>query len=110
MELEAKGTGEKWEKIIIPAIAEDDDEYRKMGESFFEKRFPKELLDIIKADNPVNFSTQYQQSPTNKESQEFHEEWFRYYDLAPQNMRVFTACDPAFKKGMENDFTAIITA
>jgi hypothetical protein len=25
-------------------------------------------------------------------------------------MRVFTACDPAFKKGMENDFTAIITA
>jgi hypothetical protein len=28
----------------------------------------------------VNFECQYQQNPISKETQEFHEEWWRYYD------------------------------
>jgi hypothetical protein len=32
----------------------------------------------------VYFSTQYQQNPIAKDSQEFHQEWFKYYDNIPQ--------------------------
>jgi hypothetical protein len=80
LELERLGTGEKWEKLIIPAIAEQDDKHRKTGESFFEKRFPLKLLTQLKTEQPITFSTQYQQNPVDKDSQEFHEEWFRYYN------------------------------
>ena len=54
----------------------------------------------MKAESPVIFSTQYQQNPVNKETQEFHEEWFRYYnqEQLPKKLRIFTACDPAFSK------------
>lgn len=81
LEQERLGIGEKWETLVIPAIAEKDDEFRKAGESFFPKRFPLHILNTIKAKTPVTFSTQYQQNPVNKDTQEFHEERFRYYAM-----------------------------
>lgn len=109
---------EKREKVVIKAIAEEDDENRKKGDSFFEKRFPIELLHMMKRKSQetdwwIVFSSQYQQEPTNKETQEFHEEWFKYHWTdgiqTPANLRIFTAVDPAFKQGQENDETSIIT-
>lgn len=112
MEKQRLWTGEEWEELIIPAIAEKDDEYRKAGESFFKKRFPIDILHKMKTSNPVVFSTQYQQNPVNKDTQEFHEEWFRYYtsDQLPKWARVFTACDPAFSKKDSADYSCIMTA
>lgn len=104
--------GDDWEELIIPAIAEKDDEYRQAGESFFEKRFPINILHQMKVQSPIVFSTQYQQNPVNKDTQEFHEEWFRYYndEQLPKNLRIFTACDPAFSKNQSADNTSIMTA
>lgn len=107
--IEQEDHWEKREKLIIPAIAEDDDQYRKKGESFFEKRFPIEMLNQMQKQDPLVFSSQYQQEPTNKETQEFHEERFRYYDQLPAWLRIFTVVDPAFKTWQENDQTAIMT-
>lgn len=110
--------GEKREKVIIKAIAEEDDEYRKKWDSFFEKRFPVELLHMVKRKSQetdwwIVFSSQYQQEPTNKDTQEFHEERFKYHWTdtlpTPPNLRIFTTVDPAFKQGQENDETSIIT-
>jgi hypothetical protein len=60
------------------------------------------------------FASQYQQNPVDKESQEFHEEWFRYHGTenvpTPGKLRIFTTCDPAFKQGQENDNSCIMTA
>lgn len=113
MDLEAKW-GEKWDKLIIPAIAEEDEPNRKQWESFFEKRFPKGILAEYRRENSIMFSCQYQQNPVDKETQEFHEERFRYHwewgQETPQNLRVFTTCDPAFKTGQENDNSCIMTA
>lgn len=109
MQKEAEGLGEKWHRIIIPAIAEKDDAYRKEGESFHEERFPIEFLRNLQNRDKVNFSCQYQQTPISKESQEFHEEWFRYYEYIPMGGRIFTACDPAFTKNKTSDYSAIIT-
>lgn len=80
LEAERLGLGEERHKLIIPAITEKDSEYVKTGESFFEKRFPKDMLAKMKQESPIIFSTQYQQDPVNKDSQEFHEERFRYYN------------------------------
>jgi predicted phage terminase large subunit-like protein len=115
LEKESNWTWEKWEKLIIPSIAEVDDEYRKMWESFFEKRFPIRILRQLKQEKAITFSCQYQQNPVNKETQEFHEERFRYHGQwtgveTPLRLRVFTTCDPAFKKGQHNDNSCIMTA
>lgn len=108
---ELEGKGEKWEHIEIKAIAEQDEKHRQKGESYHEERMPLEALEKMKLNDSVVFSTQYQQSPTNKDSQEFHEEFFRYYDVddLPKGLRVYTIIDPAFKKKEHNDETAIIT-
>lgn len=104
---------EKREKVVIRAIAEEDDEYRKQGESFFEKRFPLAMLYELKKASPQTFSSQMQQEPTNKETQEFHEERFRYHwtELTPTPswLRIFTTVDPAFKQGQHNDNSCITT-
>lgn len=106
------GTWDEWETLVIPAIAEADDEYRKKWESFFESRFPIDFLNQMRTspETKQTFSTQYQQNPVNKDTQEFHEEWFRYYNDIPEKWRIFTACDPAFSKKQSADYTAIVTA
>lgn len=75
-----------------------------------------EQLRILKQEDQQTFSTQYQQQPVNKETQEFHEGFFRYHSHdgqtgveTPMNGRIFTTCDPAFKQGMENDNSCVMT-
>lgn len=111
LEKEANGSGEKWEKIVLPAIAEKDEPpYRQVGQALQENRYPLESLEKLKQSlGNVNFSCQYQQNPIAKESQEFHEEWFKYYESAPAHGRTFTTVDPAFTKKTSSDYTAIVT-
>ena len=113
-EQEATGEWEKWERVVIKAIADEDEPpYRKQWESFFPKRFPLWKLYYKKSKKKETFAAQYQQQPTNKETQEFHEEWFKYYGTedkpAPPWLRVFTTVDPAFKQGQENDESCVMT-
>lgn len=114
LDQETKWIGENRHKIIVPAIAEVDDEYRMKWESFFPKKFPIEFLEGLRWQDSAWFACQMQQQPVDKESQEFHEERFRYYgewsEELPKNLRVFTTVDPAFKVWEENDQTCIMTA
>lgn len=99
---------EKWEEVVIPAIAEVKDDYRDKGESISTKRVPIEVLEDMRKNNPIVFSTQYQQDPVNKDTQEFHEEWYRYFDDAPEAGRIFAMLDPANKTKSSNDESTII--
>ena len=108
-----ENTGEKWHKIIVPAIQYDADGNEV---SYHPERFPLTALKKIQANNPTDFTTQYMQEPMNKDTQEFHEEFFQYYEElpkrvngTPEQLRVFTVVDPAFKTNEQNDETAIIT-
>lgn len=104
------GTGEKWDILEFPAIAVKDDDFRKIGDALDPERFPLLSLETLrKSLGNVNFSCQYQQNPIAKESQEFHEEWFKYYDQMPSHGRIFTSVDPAFSKKNLADSTSIIT-
>lgn len=110
LERESKGL-EKWDQIILPAISEKEDEYRKEGEPLDPLRYPIKSLEVLKQGmSTAVFSCQYQQNPIAKESQEFHEEWFKYYDSIPSGGRIFTTCDPAFTQKKASDYTAIVTA
>lgn len=109
-------TWEVFDVLSIPAIAVEDDEYRKVWESFFEARFPITMLHTMKAQDAAWFSTQYQQNPVDIDSQEFSHDWYRYHSHdwdfgkeTPKNWRIFTAVDPAFKTNQYNDETSIIT-
>ena len=101
--------GMEWDTLVIPAIATHNEQHRKVGEPIHPERFPLSALELIRSNNPSVFSTQYQQEPTNKESQEFHEEFFRYYTEIPKGLRVFTVVDPGFKTKEHNDPTCIMT-
>lgn len=103
-------TWENFEIVTIKAIAEEDELYRKKWESFFSKRFPLHILNVLLKEDPDVFRTQYQQTPAWTWGNEFFREWFRYYDHFPKDWRVFTAVDPAFKDNEWNDYVAITTA
>ena len=67
------------------------------------------MLRSMQKETPVTFSTQYMQEPVNAETQEFHQEWFRYYTEVPKWWRIFTAVDPAFSKSETADNSSIVT-
>ena len=110
---------EKWEKIIIPAISESEEIYdtrywkikRPENNLLLSKKLSRAKLEILKKQDPQTYSSQYQQQPINKETQEFHEEWFRYFDNIPtENWKILTTVDPAFSKNKESDESVITTA
>lgn len=110
-------TGYDWKLLSFPAIATEKEEYqlnwewigREEWEPLDKERMPLDALEKIKETmGNVYFSTQYQQNPLDKESQEFHEEWFQYEDY-PGRGRIFTTVDPAFTKNKHSDDSAIVT-
>ena len=73
----AKG-GEPWKVLSFPAIAEEDEEFRKKGEPLFPERYDLEALNRIKAgtEDEVGLGSRmwnamYQQRPTAREGEIF---------------------------------------
>lgn len=108
--------GEPWTVITLPAIAEEDDEYRKEGEALWANHFTIENLEATKKDiGTYEFASQYQQNPVNRETQIFKEEMFRYIGINEVMKKVtncFITIDTQGKhKGESNskksDFTGI---
>ncbi len=113
-------TWEDFTVLSLPAICEEQEIYetrygqivREPWEPLAPSRFSLWDLDLIKKSYwIVNFDCQYQQNPIAKWSQEFHEEYFKYYDELPttQYWRVFTTVDPAFSKNKTADNSVITT-
>ena len=78
-----KKGGEQWEVISFPAVAEQDEEFRKKGEALHPERWPIEYLDKIKtgtSDEPGVgsrvWASLYQQRPSAAEGNIFkREDW-----------------------------------
>jgi len=101
-----------WDYITFPAIAEEDEEFRKKGEALWPNRFPIE--DLRKKENslgPYDFSALYQQKPIPSGKQEFKKIWFKYYDpihLIGRNLEHYTVLDLGGEEE-NNDETAVLT-
>jgi hypothetical protein len=101
---------DKWTVITFPAIAIEDEPYRKKGEALWPERFPIEKLK--KTENtlgPYEFASLYQASPITSANQEFKPEWIKtrsWTEVEALDTRLFVSIDPGGKEA-ENDYTGI---
>lgn len=104
-------SGESWEIITLPAIAEHDEEFRKEGEALWADYYTIDNLNKVKLEiGNYEFQSQYQQNPVNRETQIFKEEMFRYIDLDEVKNKL-TSCyitiDSALSKKKNSDSTGV---
>lgn len=102
-----KNDGDKWTKLIIPAIAEENDVLgRKVGEALWPERFPIEVLrDIEHTLHSYSFGSEYQQHPTPSEGGIFKRTWFSLTDGFPEIVNVVRYWDLAMSSKTTADYT-----
>jgi len=78
LQAEADG-GDKWEVVKFPAIATQDEKYRKQGEALWSDKYDLDaLMAIKKTIGNYDWSALYQQEPQSSETQEFKQEHILY--------------------------------
>lgn len=101
--------GDEWEVVRYPAIAEEDEEFRKAGEALHPERYSVEALRRIeKAVGPRDWSALYQQNPVADDGQYFTRGMVNYYDpedIDEDAMRYYCAWDLAIGKNDRNDYS-----
>lgn len=71
-----------WVRMTLPAIAEQDEPFRKAGEALWPGRYDLKELALIKGDlGGYEWSALYQQSPVDDEHRVFRPEWFKYRQM-----------------------------
>lgn len=90
---------DKWHVINLPAIAEEDEKFRKKGEALWAKKYSLQDLERIKENiGAHDFASLYQQQPIDRASREFQEDWLQYFEKEPPGLTYFLAVDPAISK------------
>ncbi len=104
-------SGKDWEVISLPAIAEEDEEYRNKGEALWSDQFGIEnLLKTRSEVGTYEWSSLYQQNPLNAESQEFKRPMYKYIsaqEVREKRTNCFITIDPAVKEKDSADYTGI---
>lgn len=97
--------GNDFEVIKVPAL----DDTVNPPRSFWESKFPVEMLLKEQLANPAVFAAQRQQEPVLYNGNMFKAEWFKFYHYVPgtQYREVFMASDTAFRSSETADNTAI---
>lgn len=98
---------DKWTELKIPALNDND-------ESFWPSRFSSDYFKAIREQNPLFFSSQYQQDPVNEWGWDFRAEYFTYCDSIDvetrlSRMNIVSFLDPAISEKQEADFSGLIT-
>jgi predicted phage terminase large subunit-like protein len=96
-----------WQLISMPAIAESEEGWRRVGDALWPEAFPVEALGEIRAAiGEVAWVSLYQQRPAALEGAIFRREWWRYFRETPPKLdRVVFSLDTAFKVGASNDYS-----
>jgi hypothetical protein len=102
----------KTKVIKFPAIAIEDEKYRKAGEALWPSRYSLEELQSIKAADTgtLMWSALYQQEPILSESQEFKPHWILTRPLEKIDeiqTRNFLTIDTAISQKSSGDYTGI---
>lgn len=106
---------DQWCVYKYPAIATDDEKYRKKGEALHPARFPLKSLERTRAEyNSMGLSrwwnSLYQQTPVDEQGNFFKKDWFERYapgDI-PDNLNWYIGADLAVSRSNTADKTAII--
>lgn len=107
-----ENAGDDWEILRYPAIAEQDEGWRKKGDALHPARYPITALQRIKkAVGKRVWQALYQQNPTPDEGSFFKKDHFRTYisNELPENLTFYQTWDLAIGQKEENDFTVGLT-
>jgi len=101
---------EEWDYLCLPAIAEQDEEFRKEGDPLWKWKYDLEALKNIKETIGIrDWASLYQQRPVPLEGNIFKIEDWEFYDVLPRSLLIFQSWDTAFKTGKENDYSVCTT-
>lgn len=106
-----RGEGEQWRIVRFPAIAEENEEYRREGEALHPERYDAEKLNSVRrAVGSHTWNALYQQRPTSKGGQLLRGEWLPRYSVLPAMKTVAIYADTALKTKEANDFSVLLLA
>jgi predicted phage terminase large subunit-like protein len=113
---------DQWDVLILPAIAEKDEEidvgqekphFRRIKDVLHPEREPLPILESLRAQLGLDvFSAQYQQSPVPREGAMIKRAWPRRYDRLPErnsSATVIQSWDPAIKESEQADYSVCTT-
>jgi phage terminase large subunit-like protein len=104
-----KGKRAKWVRLTLPAVASNDESYRKQGEALWPTQYSlTELADIQKTLGPYEWNSLYQQTPVDDSLREFKASWYKRIDeelVQMMNCRRFLTVDTALSKKVSSDNT-----
>lgn len=106
--------GDQWDVLKLPAVATEDEEFRKEGDALWEGQYTVEQLEgIKKAVSPSDWSSLYQQEPVIEGGAIFKLDWWQYYKGGShkgiQFDRVIQSWDTAFKRTSRSDWSCCMT-
>lgn len=106
---------ENWEVVRYPAIAVEDEEFRRKGEALHPERYPLRALKRIRNTlGPRDWNALYQQNPLPAEGNFFKKNMFDYYSPSERpkldELKIYATIDFAVAENEQNDFTAICVA
>ncbi|WP_397602179.1 phage terminase large subunit [Silvanigrella sp.] len=110
-----KEFGDRWKVVKYKAIAEEDESFRKIGETLHPTRFKlQEMLETKNSMAPEHWQALYQQNPRLLEGNLFKKYYFdnnRYHpsQLPKEFDYIFSSWDFPFKKNATSDFVAGLT-
>lgn len=100
---------DQWDVILYPAIATEDEKYRKKGDCLHAARFDDKALARIKKQLPTrNWQALYQQKPVADEGAYFRRDDFKYYNFDELDLfdcAVYQAWDFAIGEKEQNDYS-----
>lgn len=107
---EDENTKESWEVVLYPAIAEQDEKYRRKGEALHRERYDeKAFARIRRTVGERDWNALFQQNPLPDSGDYFKEEMFSMVGRSEypsmDEMQVYAAWDLAIGEREENDFS-----
>ena len=107
----SSSSGEHWDVLSLPAIAEEDESFRRKGEALW-LRYPLSVLKKIRAAIGERvFVSLYQQRPSAVEGAIFKRDWWQFYrpPVVGPFIRTIQSWDTGYKTGQENDYSVCTT-
>jgi predicted phage terminase large subunit-like protein len=81
--------GDQWDIVSFPAIAEEKEQYRDIGDALWPDKYDeKELARTKMAVGSRVWTALYQQRPAPAEGAIFKKSWFRFYDRLPDEKHI----------------------
>lgn len=99
---------DKWEVVSYPAIATEDEVFRRAGEALHPERYDlTSLLRIRRTVGPRDWSALYQQNPVPEEGAFFSKDMIKYYTTLPDG-KDFVTVDLAISTAQYADYTVFL--